>query len=156
MKVQLNTFLQIMEGNWISQKTTYFLKNNQVYLNQFKYILDISTDLTFNNNVNQENFGHFNLEYHKNNIKLKDNYIFTYTNQNDLGLIKKKTRKKLSNYQYSIYASNCLMIKHKDKNVEYIEYIHKINSKFIISMALLKKSDKYIAISCSSNIKHKP
>nr|YP_010502485.1 chromophore lyase CpcS/CpeS-like protein [Grateloupia turuturu]UXC96898.1 chromophore lyase CpcS/CpeS-like protein [Grateloupia turuturu] len=149
MKFKINKFLKAMEGSWISQKTTYYLKTNQICCNQFNYVIKKNKTLRNNSNAGELNC----LEFYDTNNNKKDYYNFSPTNQDNLGFITQHSNKNLDNYKYSIYKHDCLKIEYKAANIEYIEYIYAINETFTTNVSLLKKSDKYMAISFSSNIK---
>nr|YP_010986407.1 chromophore lyase CpcS/CpeS-like protein [Pachymeniopsis lanceolata]WOL37325.1 chromophore lyase CpcS/CpeS-like protein [Pachymeniopsis lanceolata] len=149
MKFQANTFLKAMEGSWISQKTIFYLKTNQICCNQFNYTIKKNHFLRNDSNINNLNC----LEFYNINKKQKDYYNFIQTNQDNLGYITKNYNQNIDSYKYSIYKHNCLKIEYKTSKVEYIEYIYVINQTFMTNISLLKKSDKYMAISFASNIK---
>nr|YP_010986005.1 chromophore lyase CpcS/CpeS-like protein [Grateloupia asiatica]WOL36923.1 chromophore lyase CpcS/CpeS-like protein [Grateloupia asiatica] len=153
MKFKANTFLKAMEGSWTSQKTTYYLKTNQICYNQFNYIFKRSKFLRNDSNINRLNCLAYILEFYTNDQKQQDYYHFSQTSQDDLGFIAKHHNKNLDSYRYSIHKNNCLKIEYKMANIEYIEYIYAINQTFTTNVSLLKKSNKYMAISFASNIK---
>lgn len=144
-----NDLLIHIQGNWISQRTIYYLKTKKIK--------------TFNikNNVNSINKSH--IIFNKNFINYDDNIFEWYINNKlsinlylfskSLNNISKIERNIHKEYKCIKENNNYLKIKCVNKDIECLEYIYYISKTFRISIGLIKKLNKYIAISFTSDIK---
>nr|QCI09088.1 hypothetical protein [Inkyuleea mariana] len=151
MKLNLEMLLEQMEGDWISQKTLYYLKKKYIYNNKSNIkILKLNN---FTNNIikNSSNYNIYNFQY--SNKKNNDLYFFSKKSNYSSGNIKKISSNDIQNYHFQLISSNCLIIQTMEKNIKYIEYIYYINKNFRISITLLKKINQYIAIAFTSYIR---
>ena len=152
-KTQLEFFLYHMDGNWISHKTIYYLKNKTFTNNQAKIRINItkkhSNQLLTNENINIEQF-------HQHNI-LNKNIIYKYNIETKDKLHTTGKLEKINNDVHKEYLFNfqdsCLKLQKKIKNINYTEYIYFINKKFILAIIIIKKQQNYIAVGFNSNIK---
>nr|YP_009297951.1 hypothetical protein Plocam_053 [Plocamium cartilagineum]AOM67889.1 hypothetical protein Plocam_053 [Plocamium cartilagineum] len=150
MKQKLQSFLEKIEGIWLSQRTIYCLKTKNFYNNYSK------VNISKQNNLRKSNLERNEIYYYKDLNTSGNNYIYNFISKSfpfNEGLIRKNTNKYIENYKYKIYSINCLQIESIKKHIEYIEYIYFINKNFRISITTIKKLKKYLYISFSSEIK---
>nr|QCI07408.1 hypothetical protein [Leiomenia cribrosa] len=154
MTQTLNLLFKEIEGSWIYNQTFYCLINKVIKINKYKMNI-----IKLNSFENQKNFNKFD----------KNNYIYEYGKPQQGKVIYKYKDIKYSKntscfieriddpisikYNMQLYEKNYLKINCKTEKINYSEYIYAINKNLRISFILVKKFNKCIAISFTSQIK---
>nr|YP_009244474.1 hypothetical protein Gchil_055 [Agarophyton chilense]AMK96716.1 hypothetical protein Gchil_055 [Agarophyton chilense]ASP44611.1 hypothetical protein [Agarophyton chilense]UAD84355.1 hypothetical protein [Agarophyton chilense] len=142
--------LDKLVGKWIHQRTNYFIHNQQINYHQeeinLKEIKNISISKKDNNLFYQ-----YELSNNINDQKIY--YIFSKEEQSKFGQAHKITNNEVKYYRFIIHTHNCIKIESAKADISYNEYIYLINSKFKITISILKRGQKYLAISFISEIK---
>lgn len=159
MKLQdqdIESVLIKMPGDWVSQRTTYCIITKRIKTVQLKHSIQI-----IKNNKSTERFKNqlnyvlgYSYKYHP--FKYRKIIYTYYSNQitplYTQGIIQKKEGNILKEYNF-ILKKHYLKITYNKNHIHYTEYIYFINSKFYISIILIKSPNNYIAISFHSDIK---
>lgn len=145
------TLLEQIQGKWISQKTTYYIKNqksslhisdNEIFitekvLNLYASDNDLHKSYYLNSiNLNTDERTSRLFIQNKNNINLQIiNNIISY------------------NGNLYFYSDNFFKTVFIHENIKYIEYTYIITKNFILSIGIIKLKHKYIAVTFTSYIK---
>nr|AOM64533.1 hypothetical protein Riqu_054 [Riquetophycus sp.] len=145
----LKSFLFNMPGNWICQKTLYCIKNSEIRSHQIK--ININT-LTNNSNNNEETI----IQHYYQYSILNKNIIYKYIQDKDQfnikGILYRIYNNTKSEYKFELHNGYLKLQSGKD-DLKYTEYMYCVNSKFIISIVVIKINQNYIAVGFNSNIK---
>nr|YP_009296002.1 chromophore lyase [Schizymenia dubyi]AOM64937.1 chromophore lyase [Schizymenia dubyi] len=147
MTTSLETFLQKIEGEWLSQETIYYLQTKYEQNN----LSTVNIKYLASNKKQDKKSEAYKITYNINNFLSE--YYFSHLYDNNFGIIEKYTNKHNKTYEFKIHSHNCIEIKTYKANIEYIEYLYLIDHNLKLSLSLLKKFDKYISISFNSKIK---
>nr|YP_010198185.1 hypothetical protein LK226_pgp121 [Gracilaria ornata]UAD86601.1 hypothetical protein [Gracilaria ornata] len=142
--------LNKLEGKWICQRTNYFIHHNQVSYDQKKIKLKQIHNINISPKEDNTVY-HYQLHNPENNQKIY--YLFFKKEQSKFGKLHKITNDQIKYYRFKIYTHNCIKIESVKEKIVYYEYIYFINSKFTITISVLKENQKYLAISFISGIK---
>nr|YP_009511654.1 hypothetical protein [Melanthalia intermedia]AXI97531.1 hypothetical protein [Melanthalia intermedia] len=146
--------LDQLQGKWISQKTNYFIKNKSMKFNQSQIQLSkIATTISDKDIDKTTNCYSRSYEFYDIHSKQRACYLFCKQTSEKHGSIQKITRTKTKYYTFTTYAKDCLKIEYISRDLTYEEYIHFIKPKFKIIISILKRENKYVAISFISEIK---
>ena len=132
------TFFSEITGDWIAQKSIYFLKNNN------------KKHLEENFKIDFRNQDKLRFEFIKKSSN-KVNYEVDYSNN----IISKENDQFVVNYKSVEISKNIFEISFKisDQNLIYKEYICLINPYLIVSICFIRSYYKYLSITFNSYIK---
>lgn len=151
---QLASVLLEMEGHWISQRTTYCLKNNKIQSAQVKTQVSLIKTNKMNVENNNRNQTISLCEYYP-LLNREVFYVYKPSKIRSLtiqGTIQKYYNNKLET-QFFLLQNNYLKININKKNIHYLEYVYFISSKLRISVTFIKLHEDYVAIAFNSHIK---
>nr|YP_009295694.1 conserved hypothetical plastid protein [Mastocarpus papillatus]AOL58178.1 conserved hypothetical plastid protein [Mastocarpus papillatus] len=140
-------WLKNMEGNWLSHKTIYYLETKKI--NVHKVQKEISKIQHLSSLNDRYICKYKNLP---NNDIIYD-FVPTNNQESTFGIIRKIYNHYTQEYKFQTKSTNNLKIKYIKKKIIYTEYIYSINANFRISITIIKKCGKYIAICFNSEIK---
>nr|YP_009511034.1 hypothetical protein [Hydropuntia rangiferina]AXI96707.1 hypothetical protein [Hydropuntia rangiferina]UAD87390.1 hypothetical protein [Hydropuntia rangiferina] len=148
--MKYKNILNKLEGKWIYQRTDYYANNKNT--NYYQKEIQIKKKRNINQLYSEE---HLTYNYQISNREKNEeiDYIFFKPNKSNFGKIHRITDDSINYYRFIIYSCNSIKIESVQQNLIYNEYIYLINSKFRISICILKKNHKYLAISFISEIK---
>ena len=145
MSLKLKNLLINTEGSWISQRTIYYLKSKKLKNFNIKHYFSTQNSTGKISKQNLFNKDVYMLEWCNINTPKQNLYLFEKN-------IKKIYQNIIKEYSCTQYKNNYLEIKYRKKNIECLEYFYQISQTFRISIGLIKKEDKYVAISFTSEI----
>nr|YP_009510422.1 hypothetical protein [Gracilaria caudata]YP_010196139.1 hypothetical protein LK014_pgp124 [Gracilaria caudata]AXI96095.1 hypothetical protein [Gracilaria caudata]UAD83536.1 hypothetical protein [Gracilaria caudata] len=142
--------LNKLEGQWICQRSNYFIHKKKVDYNKQEINLKQIENIYI-----REKEDHLIYNYHLYNKKNYERtyYLFFQDKRSNIGELHKITNDEIKYYRFKIYTHNCIKIESVKKNILYYEYIYLINPKFKITICVLKENHKYLAASFISEIK---
>nr|YP_010198972.1 hypothetical protein LK147_pgp119 [Hydropuntia urvillei]UAD88421.1 hypothetical protein [Hydropuntia urvillei] len=144
--MKYKNILNKLEGTWICQRTNYYIDNNKI--NDYQKEIQIKKIHTINN-LKAKDYFFDKYQIFNKNIQ----YLFFQPNKSELGKVQQIINNQIKYYKFKICTSNYIKIEFIKTNVIYYEYIYFINSRFRITICILKKNYKYLAISFISEIK---
>nr|YP_009509263.1 hypothetical protein [Gracilaria vermiculophylla]AXI96913.1 hypothetical protein [Gracilaria vermiculophylla]QXU75119.1 hypothetical protein [Gracilaria vermiculophylla]WDZ67990.1 hypothetical protein [Gracilaria vermiculophylla] len=150
MTYTYNKILDQLEGRWICQRTNYIIGNKQINYHKeelkFKQISNI-----YKTQIDSRLLYQYQL-YDKNKDQ-KACYLFFQQEESEFDTVHKITNDKVKYYRLKIHTHNSIKIKSVKQNIVYYEYIYLINPRFKIIISILRKNQKYLAISFISEIR---
>lgn len=157
MKLQnIEFILSNISGNWISQRTTYSIKTQEIKIAKLQNKIELIKSKEINKKyTNKLNYliSYYYQCYPINEQKIIYNYYITHTTPLFIqGIIRKEQKNVFKEYNF-IFKKRYLKVTHSDNKINYTEYIYFINSKFYMSIILIKSNNSYVAISFHSDIK---
>nr|QVY58393.1 hypothetical protein [Kappaphycus striatus] len=148
MKQILQKIVNTLEGQWLSQKTIYDLINKKMDVQNSN--INISLIKFTNISVNLA----YICEYKNiNTQKITYNYITQNQQLPIVGKIEKANNYTVIEYIFKLRDKKNLKIQYYNKTVLYTEYIYFVNQNFKLSVVIIKKENKYIAVCFLSDIK---
>nr|QVY57986.1 hypothetical protein [Betaphycus gelatinus] len=148
MQKILKKLVNTLEGKWISQKTIYDFTTKKIDIQNSS--IDISLIKFKNISANLAYICEYENIHKK---KITYNYITRNTQLPIIGKIEKADNYIVTEYIFRLRDKNNLKIQYYDKNVSYTEYTYFIHENFKLSIVIVKKANKYIAICFISDIK---
>jgi len=148
MSLNLQKLLTHMQGSWVSQRTIYYLKTKKIknFNRSHNFKLGKSNYWTLNNDLLKNNMQV--IEWCNTNQINKNLYVFF----DKLNYIKKLNQDIVKEYECLHQKNQYIEIKYQQKDLQCFEYFYYISKTFRISIGLIKKTNKYIAISFTSEI----
>nr|YP_009296206.1 hypothetical protein Sebd_054 [Sebdenia flabellata]AOM65141.1 hypothetical protein Sebd_054 [Sebdenia flabellata] len=148
-------FLTNLEGEWISQQTVYYINTKKVNVHKIKNkIMRMKTNnINIIDTLSSSTNNIYTLKYVDLNTDNISSNIFIVRDQSNLGHLQKIYSESKQNYIYKLCSDSSLQIQYIDKVNCYSEYIYVLNKNFRISIGIMKKLEKYIAVSFTSHIK---
>jgi len=149
MALQLYNLLNNIEGDWISQRTIYYLKTKRFKTFHMKSFIGPFNILNPIRTKNLMDYNGYIIKWY-NNKQIRENlYIFA----DNLNQIQKIEGDYNRIYQFEFKTVHLIKIISNYEKMQCIEYIHLVSQNFRISISLIKKLNKYIAIAFTSDIK---
>nr|YP_009731945.1 hypothetical protein [Gracilaria edulis]QHS70557.1 hypothetical protein [Gracilaria edulis]UAD85577.1 hypothetical protein [Gracilaria edulis] len=148
--MKYKNILNKLEGKWIYQRTDYYTNNKKINYYQKEIQIEKKCNI---NQLYQEEHLIYKYEIFNRETNEKIDYIFFKPNKSNFGKIHRINNNCINYYRFIIYSCNSIKIESVQQNLIYKEYIYLINSKFRISICILKKNHKYLATSFVSEIK---
>jgi len=159
-------FNEQMTGNWIVQSTNYSSKKNsdfiEILTNKVKYTNLINTDFYLKLLSNDLNINYLNkkieiycIEFQAKNNEINKQYLLVLNDNNNQTIFLKFNDKfeYLNKFKVQIASKKYLSIVSENKNMKIIEKIYFLNSNLKVIKTIIKKHEKDIAISFSSEIR---
>lgn len=147
MSLQLKSLFNNIEGNWLYNKTIYYLDSKKININKSQKQITRLENLSLLNNVYICRYKNFS------NKEIIYNYISRTNEYPTFGTLQKIYNNYIQEYEFQLNYNNNLKITYTKQNIKYIEYIYFINTNFRISIVIIKRLSKYIAICFNSEIK---
>lgn len=147
MSLQLKSLFENVEGSWLYNKTIYYLDAKKININKSQKQITKLKNLSLLNNryiCKYKNFSNKEILY---------NYISTTNGCSTFGKLQKIYNNYIQEYEFQLNYNNNLKITYTKQNIKYTEYIYSINTNFRISIVIIKRLNKYIAICFNSEIK---
>lgn len=144
-------FLKKIQGQWILQKTIYYINKKKLSVNKTENKIQAIKNT---NKINPLS-GYIDKIYTLQNINLKTNEIKynLFTIKNNEGSIQKTINESTYHGQFELKSNKCLKTIFKRDGLLYIEYLYVITQNFKISISMIKTKNKYIAVTFTSCIK---
>nr|YP_009293851.1 chromophore lyase [Ahnfeltia plicata]AOM65539.1 chromophore lyase [Ahnfeltia plicata]UAT97220.1 chromophore lyase [Ahnfeltia plicata]UAT97425.1 chromophore lyase [Ahnfeltia plicata] len=156
----MRSFLNQIEGKWISQRTTYYMKNNKIDNNKAEFIIrrlkNIDSLIQTDNQYSTQGMKKYDAYSITWNSIPKQNIVYNiFSTDSDLhaGSIRKVDNQIYTKYNFYLENSNSLQLNYVENNIQSTEKIHFVNPNLRISTSIIKKFGKCIAISFASEIK---
>lgn len=154
MNNTLNLLFDEVEGKWIYHQTFYCLINKVIKINKQNIYITKLNSLKKQEYINRHNY--YIYEYKKSsNKKFVSQYSYKENSIPTSGIIQKIENSIKTKYDFKSYEKKYLKVSYNKKEVKYCEYIYTINNNLRISIIIIKKLNKYLAISFTSQIKIK-
>nr|YP_010199175.1 hypothetical protein LK225_pgp121 [Crassiphycus usneoides]UAD88624.1 hypothetical protein [Crassiphycus usneoides] len=148
--MKYENILNKLEGQWLCQRTNYFIHNKKVTYNKQEISLKQANNIYI---PEKEKYTIYNYQLYNKKNHERTYYLFFKQDQSHIGELHKITNDQIKYYRFTIHTNNCIKIESVKKNVLYNEYIYLINPKFKIIICVLKENQKYLAASFISEIK---
>ena len=149
-----NLLFKDIEGKWIYHQTFYCLINKVIKVNKQNVHITKLNSFQKKEYINQRH--NYIYKYKKSDNK---KFIYQYLcKQNPVsasGTIQKTGNFISIQYDFQSYGRNYLKIGCNNKEIKYSEYIYTINNNLRISIIIVKKLNRCLAISFTSQIKIK-
>lgn len=163
-QMDIEFFINQMEGNWIRQRTIYYINTKKVKSFREEFVWERLDESRLLPNVlssihkiknHSINFDSVSITgMHKG--KLKNNYnVFLQDVLKKRGTITflNSEKESLMNYSYYIDKNDCLVIDHCKGNLRFNEKIFWISKNLRNTVAMIRIKNKLLSISFSSEIK---
>lgn len=148
----LESSLNSVEGRWISQRTIYYFDKRQIESKKIYIDIKKIEDVERNNETDTIIYSYKYI--YENQSSIVYNYIINTRSIGNCGIISKISNKTKKQYEF-IFYNKCLKIQYIKDSTMYTEYAYLINSRFKISVVIIKHNNNYVAISYNSDIKIK-
>lgn len=147
----IKTLLEKIQGKWISQKTIYYINNQNSHLhtsdNEIFLEKNVNNLYTSNNALNKL----YCLTSVDLNTQEQTSHLFIH-NKNKITLKIKNNRSSYNGY-VCIYSDIFFKKVFIYNNIKYSEYNYIITQNFQLSIGIIKLKNKYIAVTFTSYIK---
>lgn len=149
MNKNLESFLQTIQGTWILQKTTYYIHNQSLEIYTSENTISIQKKL---DNICEEQISQYYYVKNTDINKNEERSQILIVNQQDIRL--KIINDKINyNGTLNLYSDKYINKIFIYKNICYSEFNYPITPKFLLSIGVIKKNNRYIAVTFASYIK---
>nr|WCH56306.1 hypothetical protein [Hypnea sp.] len=148
MQQTLGNLINHLEGIWVSNQTVYDFKNKTIH----NYKFDIEVSL-LNKLSHSKTHTQYMCKYKNIHNKIIYNYILQPALHQKYGTIEKIEDNEIVKYVVIFDSNRRFKISYSQQDIVYTEHLFFLHKNFKLSIGIIKKANKYKAISFTSDIK---